>query len=196
MRRFTHATKVKTLLASSVLMGTILLSACSESVANADLDRVLDVTADTLYQFEQNNRAVDGTAVEEFASKLQSNLRRAQPPVHPGPVGLVANSDGSFSGYYDKNDNQQRDSGEKDLFKVEVDSEKQRLIASDANGYVRDHSFSGSGLLAGMLIGHLLSRQSAAGVNRSSLSNKQAMTKSQYSSARTRSSSGSHARGK
>ncbi|WP_444996070.1 hypothetical protein [Aliikangiella sp. IMCC44359] len=188
--------KLRALLASTVVTGSLLLAACSESVPNADLDRVLDVTADTLYQFEQKGVTKDDKAVGEFATELQTNMRAANPKVHTGPVGVVANSDGSFSGYYDKNDNQQKDSGEKDLFKVEIDSEKQRLIASDTNGYVRDHSFSGTGLMAGLLIGHLLSRQRAAGVNPKSLSNKTAMSKSQYSSARSKSSSGSHTRGK
>lgn len=188
--------KLKILFAGAVLSTTLLIAACSESVAHADLDRVLDVTADTLYNFEQSGMARDGSSVDEFANVLQKNMRAANPQVHPGPIGLAANADGSFTGYYDKNDNQQRDSGEKDLFKVEIDSEKERLIASDTNGYVRDHSFSGSGLIAGMLIGSLLSRQRAAGVSPSSLSNKSAMSKSSYSSARTKSSSGSHTRGK
>ncbi len=187
---------LKTLIASGILSTTILITACSEKVESANLDRVLDVTSDTLYQFEKEETKQQETAVQDFAAALQTNMRAANPGVHPGPVGINANEDGSFSGYYDKNDNQQRDSGEKDLFKVEIDGEKQRLIASDTNGYVRDHSFSGTGLLAGLLIGSLLSRQRAAGVNPKSLSNKSAMSKSQYSSARTRSSSGSHTRGK
>lgn len=188
--------KIKTLLAGVVLSGSILISACSESVDSADLDRVLDVTADTLYQFEQSGPSADDSAVDAFAKELQTNMRTANPHVHKGPLGVEAKADGSFVGYYDKNDNMQRDSGEKDLFKVEIDSEKQRLIATDTNGYVRDHRFSGTGFLAGMLVGHLLSRQRAAGVNPKSLSNKQAMSKSQYKSARSRSKSGSHTRGK
>lgn len=188
--------KLKTLFASAVMSGALLLSACSEKVAHADLDRVLDVTADTLYTFEQSNDAQNDSAIDQFATVLQANMRGANPKVHPGPIGVDAKTDGSFAGYYDKNDNMKRDSGEKDLFTVEIDSEKQRLIATDVNGYVRDHSFSGTGLLTGLLIGHLLSRQRAAGVNPRNLSNKKAMSSSQYKSARTRSKSGSHTRGK
>lgn len=189
-------TKLKAIFAGAILSTTVLISACSESVASADLDRVLDITADTLYQFEQNSPAADDSAVAEFTKQLQTNMRTASPEVHPGPLGLEAKEDGSFVGFYDKNDNMQRDSGEKDLFTVEIDSEKQRLIATDTNGYVRDHRFSGTGFLAGMLIGHLLSRQRAAGVNPKNLSNKKAMSSSQYKSARSRSKSGSHTRGK
>ncbi|MGX5175388.1 hypothetical protein ACUR5C_15315 [Aliikangiella sp. IMCC44653] len=188
--------KLKALLAASLLTFVVILSACSERVANADLDRVLDITADTLYEFEQRGSQQSETAVDDFTTELRNNMRNANPKVHQGPVGIESKQDGSLVGFYDKNNNQVRDSGEKDLFKVEIDGEKQRLIASDANGYVRDHSFSGTGFLAGMLIGNLLSRQRAAGVNPKSLSNKSAMSKSQYSSARSRSSSGSHTRGK
>ena len=188
--------KLKTLFASALMVSAMLLTACSEKVAHADLDRVLDVTADTLYSFEQTNTVEGDSAVDQFTTVLQANMRAANPKVHPGPIGLEAKADGSFAGYYDKNDNMQRDSGEKDLFTVEIDSEKQRLIATDVNGYVRDHSFSGTGLLAGLIIGNLLGRQRAAGVNPRSLSNKTAMSSSQYKSARSRSSSGSHTRGK
>ncbi len=188
--------KLKAMLAGAVLSSTMLIVACSEDVKSADLDRVLDVTADTLYKFEQSGPSADDSAVTAFAKELQTNMRTASPQVHPGPLGVEAKQDGSFVGYYDKNDNMQRDSGEKDLFTVEIDSEKQRLIATDTNGYVRDHRFSGTGFLAGMLIGHLLNRQRAAGVNPKSLSNKKAMSSSQYKSARSRSSSGSHRRGK
>lgn len=188
--------KLKSLLAGTILSASVLITACSESVANADLDRVLDVTSDTLYQFEQTPAGEGDAAVGQFAEALQANMRAANPAVHTGPVGIEANADGSFAGYSDKNNNAQRDSGEKDLFKVEIDGEKQRLIASDANGYVRDHSFSGTGLIAGLIIGNMLSRQRTAGVNSQSLSNKKAMSSSQYKSARSRSSSGSHSRGK
>lgn len=188
--------KLKMLLAGAVLSSTVLITACSESVKPADLDRVLDVTSDTLYQFEQSPNAQDKGAVELFAKKLESNMRTASPQVHPGPLGVEAKKDGSFAGYHDKNNNMTRDSGEKDLFTVEIDSEKQRLIATDVSGNVRDHSFSGTGLIAGLLIGQLLGRQRAAGVNPKSLSNKRAMSASQYKSARSKSTSGSHTRGK
>ena len=200
---------------SALLTTTVLLSACSSRTASVDLDRVLDVTSQTLTSFEQeqayNNYTenselnADGTpvvkttmneeSIKEFGKQLERNLNRAAPQIHPETIGVNMSEDGSIQGYNDKNNNGMKDSGEKELFKIEVDGEKQRLLASSGE-YVRDHGFSGSGLLTGLLIGNMLSRQRGAGIRPSSLSSKRAVSKSAYKSARTRSGSGSHSRGK
>jgi ElaB/YqjD/DUF883 family membrane-anchored ribosome-binding protein len=185
------------ILSATVLSCTLWITGCSESVPGADLDRVLDITADSLYEFENNSTAAqDDTAINTFADTLESRFNSANPVVHQGPIGVEAKDDGSLRGYHDKNANSEWESGESDLFTVEIDAEKQRLIATDTNNTVRDHSFSGTGLLAGLLIGNMLSRQRAAGVNSKSLSSKTATSKSAYQSARSRSGSGSHSSGK
>jgi len=196
---------------SALLTATCLLSACSPRTASVDLDRVLEVTSQTLTTFEQeqaynsygtenavqdNEKPVmDDAAMQAFGKALEKNLNRAAPQIHPEIIGVNVAEDGSIQGYNDKNNNGEKDNGEKELFKIEVDGEKQRLLASSGE-HVRDHGFSGSGLLAGLLIGNMLSRQRAAGISPSSLSSKRAVSKSAYKSARTRSGSGSHSRGK
>lgn len=175
------------------LASTALLTGCSESVTSADLDRVLDVTADTLYMAPSEDQGNNEEALQSLVTSLQHNFNKADPKVHEGPIGVNLQSDGSFLGFQDKNTNNIQDSGEAKLFTVEIDAEKERLIATDVNNTVRDHSFSGTSLLAGYLLGSLLSRQKAAGVNPSA---KQATPKAAYQNARARSGSGSHTTGK
>ncbi len=181
---------------SLLLAGTTLLTACSNPPESVDLDRVLDVTAASLDRFENGTeKTSDAAAMDRFAKTLQTDMNQANPKIHSQPIGIALKEDGSIQGYNDENANSIKDSGEIELFKVEIDSEKNRLLASSGED-VRDHRFSGTSLMAGLLIGHLLSRQRGAGVNPKSLSNKQAMSKTSYSNARSRSGSGSHSSGK
>jgi len=191
---------------SAIMTATILITGCSSKPASLDLDRVLDVTASTLETFESRAQSDYGyetdadytktdVAMQDFIKQLRTNLNRANPQIHADPIGVNLADDGSIHGYNDANNNGSKDSDEVELFKVEIDSEKNRLIASSEN-YVRDHRFSGTGLLAGFLLGNLLGRQRNAGINPKSLSSKTAMSRSSYKSARSRSGSGSHSRGK
>ena len=190
--------KFQSLFISASLVASLLITGCSsDKVVDADLDRVLDVTADTLYNFEASpNNTKDDEAMTNFAIELQRNLNIANPIVHSGPIGASLETNGSILGYHDKNSNNAQDSDEAKLFTVEIDSENQRLIASDVNDNVRDHSFSGTGLLAGYLLGSMMSRQRTAGINPGSMSNKRATPKASSQSARSRAGSGSHSSGK
>lgn len=174
-----------------------LLNGCSQSVPSADLDRVLDIAQDTLYRFENSpSNTRDENALAGFASELEQNFNSAQPPAHPAPIGINLLDDGSMEGYMDSSGNRQKESDEPRLFLVEIDSEQERLVATDANETVRESHFSGTGLLAGYLIGSMLGRQRSAGVSSKSISGKKAVSKSAYSSARSRAGSGSHSSGK
>ncbi|MCO7224605.1 hypothetical protein [Pleionea sp. CnH1-48] len=189
--------KFNTLAIASSIAATLFLVGCTQSVERPDLDRVLDVTSDTLYSFENSAaNTKDDKAVDAFVKELASNMNKANPKVYADPVGIMTKEDGAFVGFQDPNQNMVKDSGEEDLFTVEIDSEKNRLMATDATGAMRDHSFSGAGLLAGFILGSMLSRQRAAGVNPKSLSSRQATSRSAYQSARSRSGSGSHSSGK
>jgi len=155
-----------------------------------DLDKVLAITTDSLERFEsQNPNATEDTAMDLFAKMLQDDISAANPALHAEPIVVTAAEDGSVRGYNDANNDGLQTEGEHELFKIEIDSENNRLIAS-AQEYVSEQRFSGMGFLAGMLIGSMLSRQRAAGVNPA---NKRATPQR---SARTRSGSGSHTQGK
>jgi len=93
--------------------------------------------------------------------------------------------------FVDSDTNGNFDDGEDALYMIEVDGENSRVIATSRSGAVNDSRISGTGLLTGMLIGSMLSRQRASGANPAS---KKTQTAKQ--AARSRAGSGSHSRGK
>lgn len=185
---------LKVLTLSVALASVILLAACApNSVPTVDLDAVLGVTSKTMESY--GGAMEDAKAMDGFTDELQSNLNATNPKIYPEMISVTLKDDGSIEGYHDANKNTIQDTSESVLFKLEVDSEKNRLLAS-ASDQVREHGFSGTGLLTGLLIGNLLSRQRSAGIDPKSLSSKQAMSNSAYKSAKSRSGSGSHSKGK
>ncbi|MBU2984305.1 hypothetical protein KO528_02985 [Saccharophagus degradans] len=165
-----------------------------------DLNAVLDVTVDTIYAFEENAEGEPQLGPDEtfiaFSEDLAENYNAAQPALHTKPIGVAPKTDASLLAYEDLNSNNEMDQNEDALFLIEVDGENSRVIATSRSGAVNDHHFSGTSLLAGYLIGSMLSRQSAAGVNKSALANKQPVTAKAAASARARAGSGSHSSGK
>jgi len=195
---------IKTLSISAIICSGLVLTACDQKKsATADLDRVLGVASDSMVSFESKNSSNmdalnEGNVMDKFSSSYATNLNASQPPIHSGPVGVKSQKDGSFAGFDDKNSNGIKEEGEEDLFKLEVDTENNRLVASD-NGEVRESGFSGSGLIMGMLLGNMLSRQRATGANpaaKRATPKRAASKKSSFGSAKSRVGSGSHSSGK
>jgi len=176
------------------------------AAAGVDLNRVLDITADTLTRYDQQAVTDDQKAesVEGFREELQTAYNTARPPLSSQPMGVSLRKDGAIVGFADPNGNTTKDAGEQQLFTVEIDSEKERLIATDTAGQSQGHGFSMGGMLTGFILGSMLSRQTSAGVRPSSLSNRTMTSRNAYSasrasassSARSRSGSGSHRTGK
>lgn len=179
-----------------------------------DLSLVLDVTVDTLHAYQETLDSQQGLVNQEgeaspataatnpdpdeafvgFANALAANYNKSQPAIYTGPIGVSPQTNASLLAFSDANSNQTYDDKEEALFLIEIDGEKARIIASSNSGAVKDHHFSGTSLLAGYLIGSMLSRQRAAGVDPKSLSSKQPITAS--AAAKARAGSGSHSRGK
>ncbi|MBL4661538.1 MAG: hypothetical protein JKY19_14360 [Alcanivoracaceae bacterium] len=184
-----------------VVFGLILATGCSnQRQQGVDLDRVLKIMSATLTGVEQQSSAYNEDEIMTvFITQFRLDINQANPKLHPQTIGATLQDDGSVLGYNDKNSNANQDTGESQLFKVEIDGTNNRLIASEGS-QVRERSFSGSGFLMGMLIGNMLSRQRTAGVNTNSLSNKKVTAKQtstkKTTSARSRSRSGSYSRGK
>ncbi len=196
--------KLKTAMITSLILGIpLLLGSCTQKAPGVDLDRVMKITTQSMQRFEQTNlNAVKGTmddlAMAQFSRDLADDLRMAQPPLYASPIGIVVAKDGSIQGYDDKNGNYIRETGEGDLFKIEIDSQNNRIIASN-DGAVREQGMGmGGGLMMGMLMGSMLSRQSAAGIRPGAFNNKRATPKprARTSSARSRAGSGSFSSGK
>ncbi len=194
----------KILSLATLMCSAVLLTACDQKKsATADLDRILGVASDSMVTFESKNSSNMDTlnkdnVMDKFSTNYATNLNASQPPIHSGPIGVKSQTDGSFAGFDDKNKNGVKDADEKDLFKLEVDTENNRLVASN-EGEVRQSGFSGSGLIMGMLIGNMLSRQRATGANpaaRRATPKRSAKPKSSFGSAKSRMGSGSHSSGK
>lgn len=188
-----------------LIIALIAMTGCQNNYSQqgVDLDRVLKIMSDSMTEFEQKNGTMgEQEAISRFAVQFQKDLNTANPKVHPEKIGVTANNDGSFMGYNDKNGNNTQDSGERKLFTIEIDSQNNRLLASEGQ-QVREHR-AGSGFLMGMLVGSMLSRQRTAGVNTNNLGNKKTTPKQPVNSAqrrnttsaRSRSGSGSYSRGK
>ena len=163
----------------------------SSGATTAQLDRALGIASDTMTGFEGTEGVNESNAMDKFAVKYNENLNSAQPPMNTNPIGVSPQADGALLSFDDANSNGIQDAGEKDMFKMEVDGENKRLVAT-TEGESREGGFSGSGLLMGMLIGNMLSRQRATGTNPAA----RKATAKGSPSARSRSGSGSHSRGK
>lgn len=158
----------------------------------ADLGQVLDRTEYALMNYEaflgENNvTTADDSQIKEFTEYL-TNVMNSEPRFFDQTLGLETQQDAKFLGFADANENGVQDSEEGDVFTVEIDEENKRLIASDVSGNSTGLRFSGTGFLAGALIGSLISRQRSAGVTKASFNNRTITPRSSYkapSSARS-----------
>ena len=187
-----------------------LLTACSPSDSQntsslADMNRALDVASTTMTTMDQttsstNTTITNETAMNDFSKKYAEKLNNDPKLAHYKPIGVVPESDGSFSAFTDKNNNQIKDADEKAIFKVEADAKNGRLVASNEAGVAeQEHSFMGGGFFMGMLMGSLLSRQRTTGANpaaRKATPRKSSGFRKSAPSSRSRAGSGSFSSGK
>lgn len=191
------------LFVAALLLVTVSGCGVQRQQPDIDLDAVLEVTEQTLvdvdraYAGEVSNPSDTAAMMSELADELETNYNGHVPALHDGLVSVAAREDASLVAVADTNGNLEPDAGEIPLWMVEIDGENARLVATDREGAVQQSGFSGSGLLAGMLIGSMLSRQRMAGVNTSALAAKRPVSAAQArQAARARAGSGSFARGK
>ena len=174
-----------------VLVASFMTDKGTSGASTAQLDQALGIASNTFNEFENTPEVNESNVMDKFTAKYNENLNAAQPPMNANPIGIIPQADGALLSFDDTNSNGVQDPGEKDLFKMEVDGEGNRLIAS-TEGEARESGFSGSGLLMGMLIGNMMSRQRTTGTNPAA----RKATAKGSPSARSRSGSGSHSRGK
>lgn len=174
------------------LCSLFTLLSCSSKVEMVDLDKVLDIMANTLDSLantsiddvvvDQSTVAVDAIAPEQqnpeyeqlFLTTFESNLNAAQ--LISDPIVAAMKADGSVTGTNATNG--------KELFTVEIDAETNRLIATDTqNSYRRDRGFPVGGIFMGYMMGSMLGRQRAAGIAPSRFSNMKMNQKGYYKSA-------------
>ncbi len=150
-----------------------------------DLDKVLKIMADTIKDLEPKKTtdssepktdaatdkpkappAQDKIKEKEFLAKFAENLNKEA--VSAKPIGVTMLQNGTVQGFEDRNKNNIKDgSDEKELFKVQIDEKQKRFVASDPQGYHRDHGFGMGmgGFFMGYLMSSMLSRHHAAGLS-------------------------------
>ena len=174
----------------------LALSGCSVTTPGPDLGQVLDRTVFAIEYFTTNSlpQPINGVSDEpievsdekltEFTT-LMRDVMNATPQFYDKPVGIELMADASFSGFVDKNFNNIQESGETQIFTVEIDAENSRLIATDTvSGEGTFLRGSGTGFLAGAIVGRLLGRQRAAGIKPSSFSSRKLTSRTDYASKR------------
>ncbi len=153
-----------------------------------DLGKVLDRTQHALVSYNSFLKKNSITEVKkEHVDKLTGYVHQVmnvEPALHQNPIGVKMLKDASFEGFDDSNNNNIKDSEDKKLFRVEIDFEGKRLIASDSKG----QGFTGSGLMTGliggMLMGRLMGNQRAAGVRPGSMSSRNVTSRTAYGRSR------------
>ncbi len=179
-------------------MGLAITSGCDAtgSVDVIDLDKVLDLFAETLAELDGDDSSVEAGAVQEVATDAEKaenqekflalyakKLNAAK--VSSKPVGVMFADTGTVRGFADPNGNNKQDTGEKEVFTVDVDPEEKRLIASDKT-YYRDRAYRPRfGFFTGYMIGSMMGR------NRSFYSGSKASMKPQWGN-KSMSSKGYH----
>jgi len=194
---------IKQLLAVSAFTVSLLVG-CGGS-ATIDLNRVSEIATDSAQTMSARTDINDGDkAIEALREEFETKLNSSRPMVYPESyIAVTAEADGSFKGYSDVDNNHVQSAEEEELFKMELDSENQRVLASNPSGSETASSpFSGmmTGMLMGMMMGNLMGRQRSAGAKAAGRkANVQRPSKSagkSSPSAKSRAGSGSHARGK
>ena len=108
-----------------------------------DLNLVLDVTVETLHTVSENTPQ-DADADQAFiglADALAADYNKSQPAIYTSQIGVSPQVDSSLLAFADENSNNTLDENEIALFKIEIDGENARIIASSRSGAVNDHHF-------------------------------------------------------
>ncbi|MEX0367056.1 MAG: hypothetical protein AB3N22_13360 [Ruegeria sp.] len=160
-----------------------------------DLGQVLDRTEFAIVKYQQKLskakiREASDAQLDEFAVFLTEVLNN-EPRFYDKQLGIEIGTDAKFTGYADDNANGNRDTGEGDVFTVEIDEADNRLIATDVTGWAADKRFAGSGFIAGALLGRLIGRQRAAGIAASSFQERSTTPRSSYVAPKATGSQGS-----
>lgn len=168
------------------------LSACGSGGSSIDLVAVGDRVMMAMERFDKalkdagitNPTDITDDLTTQFVGYL-NEFMNLSPALHSTPIAVKMLTDASFDGYADAAGDGAVE-GDARLFKVEIDSENNRIILTDANGGSTGMGMVG-GLLAGALLGNLLGRQQRAGVRPGSFNNRSVQPASSYARSRARS---------
>ncbi len=173
----------------AAVVSAALLAGCSAAAPKGpDLGSVLDRTVMALefaeQEFEKPEAQTEAEMkVNEFTG-LMHQAMNLDPRFYEKPIGVKLREDAAFVGYSDLNGNNVQDAGDTDIFTVELDAERNRIIATDIASGEGTFRVSGTGLLAGYIAGRLLSRQRGAGVKPGAFANRNVKSSADYRKSR------------
>lgn len=119
--------------------------------AEVDSQEVIVAAIDPASQDPEKEKA--------FLTKLAAKMNELK--VMNSQVGVSMSAGGEIVGFLDPNGNNTQEFGESTEFKITIDAENSRLIASDNNGYHRPYGFRPGGFLLGYMLGSMLGRQNS-----------------------------------
>jgi hypothetical protein len=145
----------------------LALSGCGSPAPTVDLNKVLARTFETFVKFDTYMQAYDYKSMSpqlfEQLSVWMNQAINEKPALHDKPIVTIFNRDASLVGHLDLNRNGQVDPKEPLVFKVEVDADNFRLIASGPGKGGLEYQ-PPPGFVTGVLIGSMLIHQRSAGI--------------------------------
>jgi len=133
-----------------------------------ELDQMAAQTASADKDKPAAGKTLDKEKEQAFLSKFAAKLNKAQ--LISEPIGVAMLPEGTIQGFVDLNNNGVKDgAAERELFKVQLDQQRNRILASDASNRYREHQygFSPGGFFTGLLLGTMLNRQRTTGFDAS-----------------------------
>ena len=154
-------------------VAVVLVAGCSSNVNVdvVDLNKVLDTFESTLAELDGGDETGSADALaqpaeedkekeKEFLTAFAKNLNAAK--VVKRTVGVEFNESGSIIGFADGDKNNTKSTTEQQLFTLDIDAERNRVVASDTGGHYRDHHYRPRfGFFSGYMLGSMLRRNTS-----------------------------------
>ncbi len=157
----------------SIAFTLLILAGCqSANVEVVDLNQVLNELSASLTRLDaqaddqSETELVAIAAIDEKAMDIQQlmglfadNLNKLK--MIPSPISVQMVATGELIGFRDVDSDNMRDDSEIAMFRVQIDEDNHRLIASDGDGFYRDHVYDRNQLkyFSRQLIGTMLGRK-------------------------------------
>lgn len=154
----------------------LLLPGCGGGTLSIDVKQVLIRTLDSFEKFDEYMKQYEYTAMTpelfaQFKIWLDNELNRS-PTLHAGRITTRINADASIAGFADSNANGKVDAAEPRLFKIEIDIDNRRLIATAEGGSSYGYHPRPGGFIGGYLVSNLAGQQRQAGIRYGHFSNR------------------------
>ncbi|MFT7534637.1 MAG: hypothetical protein ACI85K_000586 [Hyphomicrobiaceae bacterium] len=146
--------------------GTTTTEVGNTDAGNTEAGKLGENETVRIEPIDSNDERADLTA--EFLTRFSTALNAAK--MMSRPIGVLLESSGAMLGFSDSNGDGYMSSGDRNMFRIEVDAEQGRIIASDLQRpqYRRDHYYGssyyghryhgGGGFFMGYMLGSMSGR--------------------------------------